>query len=116
MGADASELRRLSADLSRAQGNVKPRAKLVLKKSSFDISSTAKRIAPVDLGTLRDSIGVSSVSELATEIGPTVDYGEWVEVGTYKMAPQPYMGPATDKHAPAFEEAMAQLGLEGLLG
>lgn len=110
------DLRRLSADLTRAAATAAPRASIVVRKTAFDIKRTSKSIAPVDLGTLKGSIDVSFLSPTSAEIGPTVDYGDYVERGTSRMAPQPYMGPAADKHQPAFEAAMEQLGQEGLLG
>jgi hypothetical protein len=44
------------------------------------------------------------------EIGPTASYGIYVELGTSRMRPQPYLGPATEKHAPAFYRAAEILG------
>lgn len=115
-------LRRLSADIRRAAASTGQRAQVVIRKTAVDISSTAKKIAPVDTGNLKGSIGHSDLrtvgrsGSLSVEIGPTASYGVFVEQGTSRMAPQPFMGPAADQHAPAFEQAMQQLGLEGLNG
>jgi HK97 gp10 family phage protein len=115
MGADASEIRKIAIDLGAVGPQVRKRAPVVLRKSSFDIVASAKNRVPVDTGKLKGSIGATFLSPLSAEIGPTANYGFWVEVGTSRMAPQPYMGPAADIHFPLFEQAVAQLG-EELLG
>ena len=116
------QLRRLSADIARAAKTTGARAQIVVRKTAYDIERTAKNKVPVDTGNLKGSIGHSDARSvgrsgtLAIEIGPTANYGAYVELGTSRMAPQPYMGPAADLHAPAFEQAMQQIGLEGLNG
>lgn len=116
------DLRRLAADIQRAARNTGQRAQAVVRKTAIDIESTAKQLAPVDTGNLKGSIGHSDLrtvgrsGTLAVEIGPTASYGVFLEMGTSRMAPQPYMGPAADRHAPGFEQAMAQLGAEALNG
>lgn len=118
----SDELRRLAADISRAAASTGQRAQLVVRKTALDIERTAKNMVPVDTGNLKGSIGHSDLrtvgrsGSMAVEIGPTANYGEFVELGTSRMAPQPYMGPAADAHAPSFEQAMRQLGLEALGG
>lgn len=119
-------LRKLSADIRKAAKTTGARAQVVVRKTAVDIESDAKRIAfqkgVHDTGDLIDSIGHSDLrtvgrsGTLSVDIGPTVDYGEWNEIGTSRMPPRPYMGPAADRHAPAFEAAMAQLAEEGLRG
>lgn len=119
---DDSQLRRLSADITRAARTTGQRAQAVIRKTAIDIEGTAKNLVPVDTGNLKGSIGHSDLrtvgrsGSLAVEIGPTASYGVFVEQGTSRMAPQPFMSPAADRHAPAFEQAMAQLGLEGMNG
>ena len=118
----SDELRRLAADITRAASTTGQRAQAVIRKTAVDIESDAKKLAPVDTGNLKGSIGHSDLrtvgrsGSLSVEIGPTASYGVFLEHGTSRMAPQPFMGPAADRHAPSFEQAMAQLGLEGLNG
>lgn len=109
MGFDTTGLRVLQADLGKASARTVAAASLVVRKTAADIEATAKIHAPVDTGALRNSIS-SDISVLSAEIGPTVDYGLYVEAGTSRAAPQPYMGPAADVHGPAFEAAIAQIG------
>lgn len=115
-------LRKLSADITRAAKTTGARAQVVVRKTALDIEGSAKNIAPVDTGNLKGSIGHSDLrtvgrsGSLVVEIGPTASYGVFLEQGTSRMAPQPFMGPAADRHAPGFEQAMQQLGVEGLNG
>ncbi|MBG6085816.1 HK97-gp10 family putative phage morphogenesis protein [Zhihengliuella flava] len=119
---DTSELARLTADLRGAQARVGPRAQLVVRKTAKDIQRSARTKAPVDTGRLKGSITTSDLrtvgqaGTLAAEVGPTVEYGIYVELGTSRMAAQPYLGPAADQHTPAFEAAMEALGAEVMNG
>lgn len=120
--AAEDQLRQLSADIAKAAATTGAKAQVVVRKTAYDIERAAKNKVPVDTGNLKGSIGHSDARSvgrsgtLAIEIGPTASYGAYVEFGTSRMAPQPFMGPAADQHAPAFEQAMQQIGLEGLNG
>lgn len=114
MSFDASELRALSVELGTVPKVAGKLAKTVVKKTAKDIESTAKTLAPVDTGFLRSSIGTSDLRNV-TQDSPTAEvvasasYSPYLEFGTSRMAPQPFMRPAADKHADAFEQAMAQI-------
>lgn len=63
--------------------------------------SSAKRLVPVDTGTLQGSIAVTEAahddgSGVVGRYGTSVDYAEHVEFGTSKMAAQPYLRPSMD--------------------
>lgn len=74
-------------------------AKKVLWKSVNKIHELSTRIVPVDTGRLRNSLHISpsSPGSLRYEVGDGVDYGVFVEFGTYKMGAQPYLRPAADE-------------------
>ena len=80
----------------------------VVAKTAFDIESTAKSICPVDTGALSGSIK-ADVKEFNATIAPHKDYDAYVELGTYKMAAQPYMRPSADMHAPKFVAAIDEI-------
>ena len=107
-GFDAREIRRLAVSLGAKAAAVRPEVQTILAKTSADIERDAKINAPVDTGALRNSIGRDLAPGTAV-IGPTVNYGAYVELGTSRMRPQPYLGPATDRHEPAFYAALATL-------
>ena len=107
---DFSELIAISADLAKASAEVTRRAQVVVRKTAADIEASGKRNAPVDTGHLRGSISTTtSIGGLSAEIGPTASYGAYVEFGTRRMRPQPFMRPAADHHFPEFTEAVARL-------
>lgn len=119
--AQIASLELLAHDLGLAGPKVIAKTKTVLKKTALDIEANAKAIVPVDTGDLKNSIGHSdmrllSPSNMFIEIGPTVNYGQYVELGTSRQAPQAYMGPSADRYGPSFEAAMQQLGAEVLDG
>ena len=49
------------------------------------------------------------LTSLRAEVGPTAEYGAYVEYGTSRMAPRAYMGPAFDRHAPDLVTAVEQI-------
>lgn len=115
---DGSELNTLAADLGQAAEKVGARVQLVMRKTALDVEADAKAFAPVDTGNLRNSIGhsdlrtVGQTGVLEVEIGPTADYGAFVEFGTSQHGPAAYMGPALDRRSPAFVSAMEQVAAE----
>jgi HK97 gp10 family phage protein len=56
-----------------------------------------KELCPVYTGRLRDSI-TYSVDDNTVYLGSDVEYAPYVEFGTYKQKPQPFMGPAMQDH------------------
>lgn len=88
----------------------------VLAKSAADVTAEAKRIAPVGAtGNLSSSISPRPVNATTAEVVSNTNYSVFVEYGTRRMAPRPHMRPALEKVAPAFAEAIAQLGEKAML-
>ena len=119
MGFDASELRKLGADLGTIPKTAGALARTVVKKTAKDIEATAKTLAPVDTGFLRSSIKTSDLRSVSAdspeaEVRASANYAQYVELGTSRMAPQPFLGPAADKHEPAFAQAMAEIAERAL--
>lgn len=117
------ELRSLAKALDFSQAKTRDKAKDVVRKSAFAVERGAKVRAPVDTGNLRNSInttlfgtGLTGTSPIGAEIGPEVRYGEFVERGTWKMAPQPFLGPAFDEVEPSFVAALDDLAQQALHG
>lgn len=103
------DVAKLAADLGKAGAGAVGKAAIVVRKAATDIERDAKILAPVDTGNLRNSIG-AVVRGLRAEVGPTAEYGVYVEHGTSRMGPQPYMGPAAERHTAPFELAMRKVG------
>ena len=70
-------------------------------------------MAPYKTGNLLNSIS-TSITDVASlveaVIGPTAEYGAFVEFGTSRQSPQPYLGPAADNRLPSLEDALAEIG------
>lgn len=108
MGFETSGIRQLQADLGELSARAVPVASRAVAKVAHDIEADAKKNAPVDTGNLRNSIS-TDLGVLSAEIGPTAEYGAYVEEGTSRMAPQPYLNPAFYKNIPTFNAAMAAI-------
>lgn len=92
----SAELRRA---LERLRGAERRRAQQDgLEAGARVVETYAKLAAPVDTGTLRNSIMLDEVTPDHAILGPHVDYAEHVEFGTSRMAAQPYLRPAVDEH------------------
>ena len=59
----------------------------------------------VDTGRLRNSITFGWDAE-AVYIGTDVEYAPYVELGTVKMSPRPYLKPAATNHKAEYEALM----------
>lgn len=109
---DFAELNRLIFDMESVPREAEPLVRVAVQKTSADIKRDGMLFAPVDTGFLEGSITYETFIDgmgVTGEIGPTAKYGEFVELGTEKMAPQAYMGPAFDRHSYELDEAMAQI-------
>lgn len=112
MAADYSEVRRLAADLSGLAKRVLDSASRIVEKTAADTVADAQALVPVRTGNLRASIGYEvtrTASSVAAEVGPTASYGHYVEFGTSRMGPRPYMGPAFTRRRDLFVRAMSQV-------
>ena len=105
---DMSEFRTFTADLTAAAGRAEALAETVVAKTATDLQARAQTAAPVDTGFLRGSIS-SDIRGLEAEVGPTAHYGIYLEMGTSRMSPQPYLFPALDAVEPGFLAAIEQV-------
>lgn len=109
---DTAALVAFSGDLTRASITAGARVHALVVKTAHDIQATAQRLAPVDTGFLRSSIGVdiSGAGHTVTAVvAPTADYAAYVELGTSRAAAQPFMQPAFDQHIPRLQAALATI-------
>lgn len=92
------------------------RARRVVQTYSAKVKQSMRQDAPVDRGRMRDSITYET-KQLAGgatgEIGPSATrdgfpYPQAVEWGTSRMPPQPFAGPALDRHAEDFVNDISQ--------
>lgn len=113
-GAFVAGLNSITVGLELSGARAGARAALAVRKTALDIEADGQAFAPVDTGNLRNSIGHDITGDgrsgaIEAEIGPTADYGLFVEMWTSVNAPQAYLGPAFDRHAHEFEDALGQI-------
>ncbi|MFG1963091.1 HK97-gp10 family putative phage morphogenesis protein [Nonomuraea sp. NPDC049028] len=113
MGWDTSDLDKYISDLSRAGAKAEALTETVVRKIGLDTVAGAQAIAPVDTGNLKSSIG-ADFDGPGFEAGPTANYGGYVEYGTSRMSPQPYMRPAFDKATAPLDDMLGQVGKKAL--
>jgi HK97 gp10 family phage protein len=106
---EMSQVIKLEGELALAPDVVAERVSQAIAKTAFDIEADGKALCPVDTGFLRSSIS-STIAPLEAEIGPTADYGAYVEYGTSRAGPQPYMTPSFDRRSSSLVSAIEQAG------
>lgn len=109
---DVRELEQYSRKLTSLPAVIDSAADGVLRKYGGLIAKEARRIVPKDTHNLEKSIRYSPSEK---NVVAEMPYAGFVEFGTVKMAPQPYMRPATNKYRKPFRQELVQLGA-GLLG
>lgn len=113
---DKTAVARLAVELDLASAEVVAKGTKVVREAARKLRDDARSRAPERTGALKRSITYRSKGKLEAEVGPTLFYGRFVEHGTSKMAPQAFMGPATDAAEEAFAQACAELGNDVLGG
>ena len=106
---DVQGLVEFQGTLDQAASRVEGLAGQVVRKTAHDVQADAQSRAPVDTGALRSSIGVTSRGALSATVSPSVNYSHYVEFGTSRMAPQPYLLPALDAKTGPFVTAMERV-------
>ena len=106
---DVQGLAEFQGTLDQASARVEGLAGQVVRKTAHDVQADAQSRAPVDTGALRSSIRAAPRGPLAAEVSPSVNYGIYVEMGTSRMAPQPYLLPALDAKTGPFVTAMERV-------
>lgn len=86
------ELLKQLEQLGRKGSSIENKA---LKQAGELMANEMRKEAPVDTGALRDSIEVSNIKtkkgRKRVEVGPTVYYSRWVEMGSSKMTGTAFM-------------------------
>lgn len=97
--------------LQKITREIKPRAAKVVKNYGLMIVSGSVKRAPVDTGRLINSITANSkmVGELTFRIQDGVTYGIFQELGTSKMAANPFLVPSLEEHRERFLRAFSEV-------
>ena len=94
---------------------VKKESVKAINKAALLVERDAKILAPVDTGRLMNSITHDvNEADISARVGipPRFDntsmmYGVYVELGTSKMAAQPYLRPALEKNVGKIERLLS---------
>ncbi len=106
-----SEATKLALDLEKAALKVQRQAPQLVAKHAQALEQLAKDLCETDTGRTRDSIGFDLTDAgMTAVIGPQTFWAPFLEWGTSKMAPRPFMNPAADEIEPAFGRDLDQLG------
>ena len=113
MGFVVQGLNTVIVSLAKASVDVKRGAADRMEKVLTNIDQTAASLAPRDTGATAESIDhevTQGFGSVTGESGPHTRQAPFMEWGTYKDAPQAFMGPALDRHSHELEEGLADLG------
>ena len=94
---------KLDAIIAKLPGN---RDKIV-KAAAFHILGEARKRAPVATGALRDNSEVTD-GDGYKNIEFHQEYAAYVELGTHKMSPRPYLTPAVEAEAKLLEDRIKE--------
>jgi HK97 gp10 family phage protein len=87
-------LNELQRDLVQLTKNIDNDVESVVRDTGFYAEGQMKKHVPVDTGKLRGSIDTTiSEDKKTVTVGPNTDYDTFIELGTRKMAAQPFVRP-----------------------
>lgn len=111
----SDDLTDLATDLATAGPEMDAITDALLKDRSDAMVETAKSLVAVESGDLRDSlIGVTGEQHERLIMGKF--YGMFVEYGTARAGPKPFINPAVDKHLDELEDLLLQAGTAQIVG
>lgn len=76
-----------------------------LERIGLAAEGYAKKECPVDTGNLRNSI-THARDKKAAYIGTNVEYALYVELGTSRTKPQPFLKPAATEHTTVYKRIL----------
>lgn len=115
---DSSEVIELTHQLQEVTDEIRDTAHQATRLVGAKVKRDAQILAPVDTGFLRSSISVRTtrrVNDSTAEVTASANYAAFVEFGTSRMSPQPFMIPAFERNKQPFIDALTQL-VNGSLG
>lgn len=105
-GTTGIQVRIISNRLPAISAAARPLVSAEVKKATLAVQAQAQAKVPVKTGTLRRSITSQFPTDLSGIVGPSVEYGKFVEFGTRRMGARPFMRPAAEAVLPGFAAAV----------
>lgn len=81
-GLSLTGIKEIKDALEKIDKNLKQDLADEINSSSLTILSSAKRLAPIDLGFLRGSIVINPITDLTYEVEAKAKYAPYIEFGT----------------------------------
>lgn len=78
-----------------------------VEKAALVVQKDAMEKAPVDTGTLRNSITYRLTGGGTAQVGSNLDYAASMEFGGSRQAPRGYLGPALTQNRQAIKDLIA---------
>lgn len=92
---DTSELRGLANDFADARRDLPDNARRVVRVNSIRMADFQRAVVAVDTGATKASIDTDyDTNGLGSETGPTTKHSRYLEYGTSRMRPQPFVIPS----------------------
>ena len=88
---------RVESHVEEALAELASKKRVALEEIGLLAERYAKTACPVDTGRLRNSI-THEADEESVSIGTNVEYGKYVELGSSRRRPHPYLKPAATGH------------------
>lgn len=96
---------RITDNSDQFKDSMEEKLEVALTAIGLTAEKYAKKDCPVDTGRLRNSITNAVESrEKAVYIGTNVEYAAYVELGTSRMKPRPYLRPAAENHSSEYRK------------
>lgn len=87
----------------------------LIQRVVLTVEAQAKRVTPVDTGTLRRSITSRTLTRTQGVVGTNVSYGRYVHEGTRRMPGRPFLRQGLEASASQIDRILKQHG-ERVLG
>lgn len=105
----------LVRDFTRKAATVHPEAGRTVVAQAARAADRMRSTVAVDDGDVRDSITSDSAPTLTgtgvyADVGPEHFVARFLENGTVKMSPRPFVGPAADRAVNELADALEELG------
>lgn len=102
VSVDTSRLDKILAELPGAVSET-------VRAGAAAVSATAKSLAPVDTGALKNSIVPEPTDIFTWIVRDGVEYGIYQELGTSRMRAQPFMIPAVEARRGEYMDSWRRL-------
>ena len=93
---------RVESHADEALAELDSKIQVALEEIGLMAERYAKNDCPVDTGRLRNSITHETDND-SVYIGTNVEYGKYVELGTSKRRPHPFLRPAALEHTAEYK-------------